>query len=105
MEIKASFTDNNNFSCNVQQTDTLESNVSEQINHPSESDYEKLQNLPTLNGEVIKGNMNEIDPTVPSWAKEQTKPRYTANEVGAVDSESALTYAEIDELFNSIFKE
>jgi hypothetical protein len=49
--------------------------------------------------------MNEIDPTVPSWAKEQTKPKYTADEVGAVDSECALTYAEIDELFNSIFKE
>ena len=26
---------------------------------------------------------NETDPTVPSWAKEPTKPTYTANEVGA----------------------
>lgn len=105
MVIKARFTDNNNFSCDVQQTDTLDSNVSEQINHPSESDYEKLHNLPTLNGKVFKGDVKEIDPTVPSWAKEQTKPKYTADEVGAVDSECALTYAEIDELFNSIFKE
>lgn len=27
---------------------------------------------------------NEIDPTVPSWAKEPTKPNYTADEVGAI---------------------
>ena len=26
----------------------------------------------------------ETDPTVPSWAKEPTKPSYTASEVGAV---------------------
>ena len=29
-------------------------------------------------------NYTETDPTVPSWAKESTKPRYTASEVGAV---------------------
>ena len=28
----------------------------------------------------------EIDPTVPAWAKEPTKPSYTANEVGAYQS-------------------
>lgn len=27
---------------------------------------------------------SETDPTVPSWAKEETKPVYTANEVGAI---------------------
>lgn len=30
------------------------------------------------------GVIEETDPTVPSWAKEDTKPKYTASEVGAI---------------------
>lgn len=41
---------------------------------------EKLDNL----NDIIGGSItNETDPTVPAWAKEPTKPTYTANEVGA----------------------
>ena len=32
----------------------------------------------------------ETDPTVPSWAKEQNKPSYTASEVGAMSSAATL---------------
>lgn len=31
-------------------------------------------------------NFTETDPTVPAWAKEATKPTYTADEVGAISS-------------------
>lgn len=33
------------------------------------NNYNKLINKPTLNGKVIQGDMNEIDPTVPEWVK------------------------------------
>ena len=32
----------------------------------------------------------ETDPTVPSWAKEETKPTYTASEVGALPDDTAI---------------
>lgn len=65
-------------------------------------DYEKLKNLPRLNGETILGNMAERDPTVPDWAKNPEKPRYTAEELGAVDSENAITLEELEAIFNGL---
>ena len=65
-------------------------------------DYEKLKNLPSLNGEKIIGNMSERDPTVPDWAKSPEKPRYTAEELGAVNSEDAISLEEIDAIFNGL---
>lgn len=41
---------------------------------------EMLANAGSGGGGVIE----ETDPTVPSWAKEDTKPKYTASEVGAI---------------------
>ena len=41
------------------------------------TDYEKLRNKPKLNGNEIIGEVEEIDPTVPLWAKEETRPVYT----------------------------
>lgn len=35
----------------------------------------------------------ETDPTVPAWAKEATKPTYTATEVGAIPAAQADTFA------------
>ncbi len=46
--------------------------------------YKELLDKPKLNGETIEGNMNEIDPTVPDWAKSPTKPEYSAEDVGAI---------------------
>ena len=37
-------------------------------------DYNKLKNKPTLNGREIVGNLNEADPQVPGWAKEEQVP-------------------------------
>ena len=64
-----------------------------------ETNYENLKNLPSLNGKVIKGDMEESDPTVPAWAKEKEKPKYTAEEVGAISAEDEVPYEEIDKWF------
>lgn len=63
------------------------------------TDYENLNNLPRLNGQVIKGDMEESDPTVPAWAKKETKPTYTAEEVGAISVDAEVSYEEIDKWF------
>ena len=65
-------------------------------------DYEKLKNLPRLNGEPIVGDVSERDPTVPDWAKNPEKPHYTAEELGAVNSADAITLEELDRIFNGL---
>lgn len=42
----------------------------------------------------------ESDPTVPSWAKEPTKPSYTAQEVGALPSNTKLFSGDYNDLTN-----
>lgn len=60
--------------------------------------YEELKNLPRLNGEVFIGDKNEIDPTVPLWAKSNAKPSYKPEEIGV----ESISLEEIDKLFNSL---
>lgn len=38
----------------------------------------------------IPEKMDESDPTVPAWAKEETKPTYTAQEVGAMPADAVV---------------
>lgn len=67
-------------------------------------DYEKLRNKPKLNGSEIIGEVEEIDPTVPLWAKAETRPVYTPEDVGAM-AEGSVTFVsttELDELWNSL---
>lgn len=85
------------------------------------SDYSDLENKPQLNGITLEGNKtlddigaqpkgnyltSESDPTVPSWAKNPTKPTYTATEVGADSSGTAeskvLTHNAADDAHNDI---
>ena len=78
------------------------------------SDYLQLSNKPKINGVELVDNIttenlgivvpqytselvndsgfitNETDPTVPAWAKEPTKPTYTAEEVGALPSNTPI---------------
>lgn len=49
-----------------------------------DGDYNTLNNKPTLNGFTIQGDMHELDPTVPEWAKAPEKPQYSADDVGAI---------------------
>lgn len=68
------------------------------------SDYNKLKNKPKLNGNEIIGEVEEIDPTVPTWAKAETRPVYTPEDIGAM-AEGSVTYVsttELDELWNSL---
>lgn len=68
------------------------------------SDYNKLKNKPTLNGKEIIGDIAEIDPTVSGWAKEPTKPSYTAEEVGALknDEIKAISLDELNSLWEGV---
>ncbi len=61
-------------------------------------DYEKLENLPKLDGEVIVGNVQEKDPTVPIWAKSSEKPVYSQEDIGI----GAISLVDLDKLFNSL---
>lgn len=61
-------------------------------------DYEKLENLPKLDGEVIVGNVQEKDPTVPMWAKSSEKPVYSQEDIGI----GAISLVDLDKLFNSL---
>ena len=78
------------------------------------SDYLQLSNKPKINGVELVNNIttedlgivvpqytselvndsgfitNETDPTVPAWAKEPNKPTYTAEEVGALPSNTPI---------------
>ena len=44
-----------------------------------------------INGSAVPSN--ETDPTVPSWAKQSTKPSYTASEVGALPDTTVIPSA------------
>lgn len=67
------------------------------------NDYKKLINKPSINGTELYDNYNEIDPTVPDWAKEPDKPQYDPSEIGAIDENNVVTESEIDLMFLKIF--
>lgn len=68
------------------------------------NDYNKLKNKPKLNGNEIIGEVEEIDPTVPLWAKAETRPVYTPEDVGAMaeGSVTSVSIEELNELWNSL---
>lgn len=68
------------------------------------TDYEKLRNKPKLNGNEIIGEVEEIDPTVPLWAKAETRPVYTPEDIGAMaeGSVTSVSITELDKLWNSL---
>ena len=61
-------------------------------------DYTDLENTPTIPTNISSFNNDagyltsytETDPTVPSWAKQSTKPTYTASEVGALPDTTTI---------------
>lgn len=90
------------FSINLaEENESLEFDFQEQY-VAGTSDYNKLKNKPTLNGNEIIGAMKEEDPTVSGWAKEPTKPSYTAEEVGAIKNDE-IKVISLDEL-NSLWE-
>nr|DAU25351.1 MAG TPA: hypothetical protein [Caudoviricetes sp.] len=73
---------------NVRDEDRTELEASDNIF--ADADYNKLKNLPKLDGRPIIGDIPELDPTVPDWAKTPTKPEYKAEEVGAIPEGAML---------------
>lgn len=63
---------------------------------------EKTSSMDVMNGKD-GGIGEETDPTVPEWAKQENKPTYSADEVGAVSAGSAMSYQDIDEVFGMVF--
>ena len=55
---------------------------------------EKLDGLENI-------TFDETDPTVPAWAKEATKPVYTAEEVGALSKDTELFSGNYNDLINA----
>ena len=86
----------------VEKEEDINLSISEEIVDGTE-DYRILKNKPTINGERLVDNYNEIDPTVPGWAKDSFKPKYTADEVGALDSESEVSFSDIKAVWDSVF--
>ena len=72
--------------------------------HPvTANDYRKLVNKPHINGTELYDNYDEIDPTVPLWAKENTKPEYTAEEVGALNEDAEMSLTDVKGIWDMIF--
>ena len=72
--------------------------------HVEESmDYNALYNKPKLDGRTIQGDIREQDPTVPEWAKAQTRPTYTAEDVGAIGRGelTEIPLADLEALWNA----
>lgn len=67
---------------NIRDEDRVELDASDNIF--VDADYNKLKNLPKLDGRPIIGDIPELDPTVPDWAKSPSKPVYSAEDVGAI---------------------
>ncbi len=89
----------------VENTEDLNVSIEEEfVTGGGTQDYRKLKNKPTLNGLEIVGNVDEIDPTVSQWAKEPTKPSYTADEVGALknDEITSISLDEINRLWEGV---
>ena len=80
---------------------------SESVSVP-ERDYEKLRNKPRINGKELVGDVKldllaeEKDPTVPDWAKQPTKPDYSAAEVGALAKTDVISCADLQKMWESI---
>ena len=57
----------------------------------TDNEYVVATALNDLNDRVIELEaFSESDPTVPSWAKAETKPSYTASEVGALPADTVI---------------
>ena len=89
-------------SLEVIEEETIEMDIDEQM-LTGEDDYLILKNKPSINGKRLIGNYDEIDPTVPSWAKDSFKPTYTASEVGALGSDSEVSFTDLKAVWDSVF--
>lgn len=72
---------------------TLLAGYQTKIDTTHKLDYSLLDNAPTKVSDFTNDSgfiTTESDPTVPSWAKQSTKPSYTASEVGALPATTVI---------------
>lgn len=98
--INATLEDDNEIDATVEKDEEI--NGIMEANIVASDDYERLKNLPKLDGRVIKGDIPELDPTVPNWAKEKNKPEYNAEEIGAVNEDDAIPLETIASWFDDL---
>lgn len=78
-------------STDIQTLDTILSIVGNNLNKKITDVSIELTNYYTKTEIDNNGYLTEeTDPTVPAWAKQSTKPTYTANEVGALPSDTEI---------------
>lgn len=68
-----------------------------EVNDLLEDKENKIVDLDSIRAGAAAGAtavQRETDPTVPAWAKQPTKPSYTASEIGALDTTALATYLE-----------
>lgn len=95
----------NDIQMNIQdESDKLQIKINDGKFIEGTNDYNKLKNKPKLNGNEIIGEVEEIDPTVPTWAKAETRPVYTPEDIGAMaeGSVTSVSINELDEIWNSL---
>lgn len=63
--------------------------------------FERMWHHILIKLENLTVNMEETDPTVPDWAKAETKPDYTAEEVGALPKDTPLFSGDYNDLENA----
>lgn len=99
----------------VVEVDTLKEYINEDVDAALEGKQDVINDLATIRSGAALGAtavQTESDPTVPSWAKAEQKPSYTASEVGAVpttrkinnkalSSDITLTAADVNALPSS----
>lgn len=100
--IDFSFNESEEIVFNIRAEDEIDAEVGEVIRETT-SDYRKLINRPSINGTSLLDNYDEIDPTVPEWAKRYNKPSYEPEEVGALNEDNEMHFSQIDEIFNQVF--
>lgn len=107
MEIDASFEDKKTVLIDATLSDggtpVMSSSMATGVNLGGSRDYRKLKNKPTINGTELYDNYDEIDPTVPEWAKTPNKPEYDSDEIGAVSQDDKITEPEIDAIIAAVF--
>ena len=62
--------------------------------------------IPTDDLETVKIDDETFrikDGQLSDWARQETKPSYTPEEIGAVNEDNELQYAEIDRMFAAVF--
>lgn len=64
--------------------------------HPIEAITGLAEELADIEEQLASVTIEEVDPTVPAWAKSPTKPTYTAAEVGALPDDTEIPVVPTD---------